>query len=70
MIVSNGARIIKDNESLVYPINYDSGCKIIDLVMKYTPDDLPVAKTQEIGHGADSRAIMIGEEIHLCGEKR
>ena len=43
---------------------------IIDLVMKYTPDDLPVAKTQEIGHGADSRAIMIGEEIHLCGEKR
>lgn len=43
---------------------------IIDLVMKYTPDDLPIAKTQEIGHGADSRAIMIGEEIHLCGEKR
>ena len=43
---------------------------IIDLVMKYAPDDLPVAKTQEIGHGADSRAIMIGEEIHLCGEKR
>lgn len=26
---------------------------------------LPVVKTEEIGHGADSKAIMIGEEIHL-----
>ena len=45
--------------------NNEESPTITDLVMKYIPDDLPVAKTQEIGHGADSKAIMIGEEIIL-----
>lgn len=45
--------------------NNEESPTIIDLVMKCIPDDLPVAKTQEIGHGADSKAIMIGEEIIL-----
>lgn len=29
------------------------------------PDKLPVAKTSEIGHGADSKALMIGETLTL-----
>ena len=33
LVVSNGARIIKDSESIVYPISYESGSKVIDLVM-------------------------------------
>lgn len=29
-------------------------------------DNLPIAKTKEIGHGADSKAIWIGQELELC----
>ena len=35
---------------------------IIDLVKMYAGEKLPIAKTQEIGHGADSKAILIGNE--------
>lgn len=28
--------------------------------------DLPIVKTSEIGHGADSKAIIIGQHISLC----
>lgn len=42
---------------------------IVDLVMKYTPAELPIVKTQEIGHGADSKAIMIGEKLYLMERK-
>ena len=27
--------------------------------------DLPIAVTQDIGHGTDSRGILIGRELHL-----
>jgi muramoyltetrapeptide carboxypeptidase LdcA involved in peptidoglycan recycling len=39
-------------------------CKpdIVKLVMDITSNNLPVAKTQYIGHGADSKAIVIGKE--------
>lgn len=30
--------------------------------------DLPVAKTTDVGHGADSRCLIIGKEIEVCAE--
>ncbi len=33
---------------------------IFDLLKMHIPADLPVAKTPEIGHGADAKAIVIG----------
>lgn len=36
-----------------------------ELVLQYAGQDIPVAKTQEIGHGADSRGIIIGNEIRI-----
>ena len=35
------------------------------LALSYTPKQLPIARTAQIGHGADARAIRIGEEISL-----
>ncbi|WMC93783.1 LD-carboxypeptidase [Kineothrix sp. MB12-C1] len=42
---------------------------IIDLVRQYVGTDLPIAKTNEIGHGANSKGIVIGEEIYLKRNK-
>lgn len=39
-----------------------------ELVKKMVSKDLPIAVTGDIGHGTDSKAIMIGQEIYL--EKR
>ena len=38
---------------------------IIDLVRQYINEDMPIVKTQEIGHGTDSKAIIIGKKIQL-----
>lgn len=38
---------------------------IVWLLKRYVKDDLPIAVTKEIGHGADSKAIVIGKEINL-----
>jgi muramoyltetrapeptide carboxypeptidase LdcA involved in peptidoglycan recycling len=38
---------------------------IIELVRRYAGDQMPMAKTAWIGHGADSKAIVIGKEIIL-----
>ena len=39
---------------------------IEELVMQIVDrTDLPIVKTSEIGHGADSKAILIGENITL-----
>lgn len=35
------------------------------LVKKIVGDDLPIAVTREIGHGTDSKAIVIGQELCL-----
>lgn len=35
------------------------------LLQRFVSADLPVAKTQQIGHGADSKAVRIGESMHL-----
>ena len=37
-----------------------------ELVVNYTAGSLPIAKTQEIGHGKDAKAVLIGEKIRLC----
>ena len=34
---------------------------IINLVKEYTGQEMPIIKTREIGHGMDSKAIIIGE---------
>ncbi len=35
------------------------------LVKRIVRKDLPIAITKDIGHGADSKAIMIGQELYL-----
>lgn len=42
--------------------------KIEDLVKKYAGNDIPIACTPEIGHGADSRGVVIGKEYLLAME--
>lgn len=39
---------------------------IVNLVLQYAGSSVPVAKTEEIGHGRNSKAIAIGEEINLA----
>lgn len=36
---------------------------MIDLIKRYVGKELPVLKTGEIGHGSNSKAILIGEEL-------
>ena len=38
---------------------------VFDLLNEHIPETLPVAQTLEIGHGADSKAIVIGGNIRL-----
>lgn len=38
---------------------------VYDLLKMHIPDSLPVAQTAEIGHGADSKAIIIGRNLEL-----
>lgn len=44
-----------------------NNCKpdIIELVTKYAGRDIPIAKTDDIGHRSDSKAITIGKYISL-----
>lgn len=35
------------------------------LIREYLPENIPLAKTRQIGHGSDSRAIRIGEPLIL-----
>lgn len=43
------------------------GCTpdIVELVKQYAGGELPVAVTEEIGHGTDSKGIIIGKELQL-----
>lgn len=38
---------------------------IVELVKRYAGSRLPIAKTEEIGHGTDSKGIVIGQKIDL-----
>ena len=40
---------------------------IITLVKEICGPEMPVAKTAEVGHGDDSKAIVIGREFELVG---
>lgn len=39
----------------------DLKLSVYDLLKPHIPEELPVAKTAEIGHGTDARAIVIGQ---------
>lgn len=43
-------------------------CKptIVELVKMYAGTELPIAKTQEIGHGTDSKGIVIGRKYYIA----
>ena len=43
---------------------------IEELVKKYVGSEVPIAKTFEIGHGIDSKAVEIGKELYLYGGQR
>ena len=38
---------------------------VFDLLKMHISDTLPVAQTNEIGHGHDAKAIIIGEKLSL-----
>ena len=42
--------------------------ELFKLVQDYIPSSLPVAKIQEIGHAKNSKALKIGEKIHIKNE--
>lgn len=50
----------------------EKNCKpdIATLVKRYVKADMPIAMTKEIGHGVDSKAIVIGQEMCLQGGQR
>ena len=39
--------------------------QVKDILCDYVGDDLPVAMTREVGHGADSKALEIGKFMTL-----
>ena len=39
--------------------------ELFELVQAYIPSSLAVAKTQEVGHAKNSKALKIGEKIHI-----
>ena len=39
--------------------------ELFELVQEYIPSSLAVAKTQEVGHARNSKALKIGEKIHI-----
>ena len=42
--------------------------ELFELVQEYIPSSLAVAKTQEIGHARNSKALKIGEKIYIKNE--
>lgn len=42
--------------------------EIFELVRDYIPSSLAVAKTQEVGHSKNSKALKIGEKIYIKNE--
>ena len=42
--------------------------ELFELVQAYIPSSLAVAKTQEIGHARNSKALKIGEKIYIKNE--
>lgn len=44
------------------------GCGAVEELVReaVASPQLPIARTMQVGHGADSRALHLGTEIHLC----
>ena len=42
--------------------------ELFELVQAYIPSSLAVAKTQEVGHAKNSKALKIGEKIYIKNE--
>ena len=42
--------------------------ELFELVQEYSPSSLAVAKTQEVGHAKNSKALKIGEKIYIKNE--
>ena len=42
--------------------------ELFKLLQDYIPSSLPVAKTQEVGHAKNSKALKIGEKIYIKNE--
>lgn len=49
----------------------EADCKpdIITLLREYVGKDMPIAVTGEIGHGVDSKALMIGQKMNILRRK-
>ena len=43
---------------------------IEELILRFTDSRIPIAKTGQVGHGADSRCLLIGGEIALNGSRQ
>ena len=42
--------------------------EIFEIVKNYVPSSLPIAKTQEVGHAKDSKALKLGGKINIKNE--
>ena len=42
--------------------------ELFELIQEYIPSSLAVAKTQEVGHSKNSKALKIGEKIYIKNE--
>ena len=42
--------------------------EIFEIIQEYIPSSLPVAKTQEVGHAKDSKALKLREKIYIKNE--
>ncbi|VTX69528.1 S66 family peptidase [Gemella haemolysans] len=42
--------------------------EIFEIIQEYIPPSLPVAKTQEVGHAKDSKALKLGGKIYIKNE--
>ena len=42
--------------------------EIFEIIQEYIPSSLSVAKTQEVGHAKDSKALKLGEKINIKNE--
>ena len=43
--------------------------QVKDVIRDFVSGELPVAVTGEVGHGMDSKALVIGEYLELTGEQ-
>ena len=42
--------------------------EIFEIIQEYIPSSLPIAKTQEVGHAKDSKALKLGGKINIKNE--